>query len=298
MRPPMKKKIKAVVKVDLKSKEKWMALASFHDAQDYSYKEQLERARQSLIRLAAHGIECGKALYCIHEMEGRQKFITACNRLGVHERTGRLYISAAQEYTQWDPEVLNQLGLNRLYKLLPLSDEEREELRAGGEVHEKDIDDIKKMSGKEIQQWIKDATRNLREQKRKAEQRASKLEQEIDEANRTLANTRRELELERAGTPKQVDLPPWWREYETAIDAFVRFTEALDQHKPNLSDKSKCLRIYQRMQHEFARVTDRLLSAGSLNREAAAEAINDAVSDLTTEDGDFDWERFGRGSES
>lgn len=109
-------------------------------------------------------LEAGKRLILLKEHEAHGDFIEIIEgRLGMASRTARLMMQAAVRYLSpaltSNRQALAVLGKTKMFELMVLGDDEIEELAEGGTVAGLQLDDIERMTSREL----KAALRELRE---------------------------------------------------------------------------------------------------------------------------------------
>ncbi|MDR1250938.1 MAG: hypothetical protein LBK62_02110 [Treponema sp.] len=116
-------------------------------------------------------LEMGKRFIRIKAHEGHGKFLEALGRLGLAERSARYAMAAARRFSN-RPAVAD-LGVSKMKALTVLDDDEIDALGKGDSVRGMNLDDIDRMS-----------TRELRENLRKEKEQAKK-EKETRKKERT-----------------------------------------------------------------------------------------------------------------
>jgi hypothetical protein len=126
-----------------------------------------DQAGQSLL-------EMGKRFIRIKAHEGHGKFLESLIRLGMAERSARYAMAAAVRFS--NRPALADLGVSKMKALTVLDDDEIQELEKGGKVKGMALDDIDRMSTRELR-------KNLREDKEllKKEKEARKRDREVQE---------------------------------------------------------------------------------------------------------------------
>lgn len=150
------------------------------DGQPYDRLRVVNEARFCLAQSAEQMLEAGKRLIVLKEHEGHGEFTTIVEtQLGMEERIARRLMQAAAKYLspklQGKSKQLLALGKTKLYELMVEDDDDLAELSDGGTVAGMDLDDIERMS-----------TRELRKALRKSREDSEAKEQVIADKNKKL----------------------------------------------------------------------------------------------------------------
>lgn len=111
-------------------------------------------------------LEVGKRLVILKESEGHGNFTSiVTEQLGLAERTARLIMQAALRYTSSALESKRQtfavLDKSKLFELMTEDDESLVELAEGGTVAGLTLDDIDRMSVRELRKALRESRDNL-----------------------------------------------------------------------------------------------------------------------------------------
>lgn len=145
----------------------------FGDGLPYDRSRVVNEARFYMAQSAEAMLEAGKRLVLLKEHESHGEFIEVVeSQLGVHERAAQRMMKAAIKYMspalQSKATTLSVLGKSKLLELVSEDDEDLAELAEGGTVAGLTLDDVDRMSVRELR-------RSLREARENAEARAKVL---------------------------------------------------------------------------------------------------------------------------
>lgn len=158
-------------------------------------------ARDAIRRIGAGIFELGGYLLLLKEACGHGQFLPALERLNIGVEASRRYMQIAKRFANSSTSRnLEALGMSKLVELLPLDDEQIEDLTGLGQTGELALDDVARMSVKELRAAVRevraerDADRQLLDKKNA---RIDKLEREKRliarlPANETLAVLQKE----------------------------------------------------------------------------------------------------------
>lgn len=172
---------------------------------DGEFDRQLIKRRilQSKLVIAQHIYFMGRDLLALKEHSEHGEFTRDLNDLGIHERVARRYMTVALKFNTPKMQQLIK-GLNSdkgvLTKLLELSaepDEELEQLVDGGTVAGLELDDIDRMSAKELREALKKARSDHQADRDAHDQVIQQKNQHADDLARDLAKLQGKAPLER-----------------------------------------------------------------------------------------------------
>ena len=163
----------------------------------------LENSAKDAIRRIGAGIfELGAYLLLLKEACEYGKFIPALERLGIEARAAQRYMAVTRRFAANATSVshLEGAGIRKLVELLPLDDEQLEDLTELGQTGELALDDVARMSVKELRAKVrelrkdKDADKKLLDTKNaridKLEREKHRIQRESPDA--ALAATKKE----------------------------------------------------------------------------------------------------------
>jgi hypothetical protein len=162
--------------MDLVAAEKEQKELSAKEADElYGGGEEYERLRvmeevRSYLELSAKAIiETGKRLILIKAHEENGAWLSTLEQMGIDQRFAQRSMYAARKYGQYDN--LSHLGYSKLQALEELTEADVEKLDAGDSVAGIDLDDIDRMTAKELRESLR-KEREKREKDRKAQDAA------------------------------------------------------------------------------------------------------------------------------
>lgn len=137
-------------------------IRQFGDGLPYDRERVINEVRFFLGTAAEAMLEAGKRLIELKEFEGHGKFIGICEeRLGITERSAQKMMQAAIKYLSPELEKhtakLQQLGKAKLIELLAEDDEDLAALAEGGTVAGLELDDVERMSCRELRRALREA---------------------------------------------------------------------------------------------------------------------------------------------
>lgn len=150
------------------------------DGQPYDRLRVVNETRFCMAQSAEAMLEAGKRLVVLKEHEGRGDFVRIVEeQLGMNESVARRLMQAAAKFLSPKLQGKNQqlltLGKSKLYELMVEDDDDLEALADGGTVAGLDLDEVDRMS-----------CRELRKALRKARQDSDAKEQVIADKNKKL----------------------------------------------------------------------------------------------------------------
>jgi hypothetical protein len=136
--------------------------AQFGDGLPYDRERLIAETRFFMASAAEAMLEAGKRLIVLKEQEGHGEFIRICEeQLGIGTRSAQLMMSAAAKFLSpklaGKAGVLTQLGKTKLYDLMLEDDEALTALTEGGTLAGLQLDDIERMSSRELRKALREA---------------------------------------------------------------------------------------------------------------------------------------------
>ncbi|HED2850977.1 TPA: DUF3102 domain-containing protein [Klebsiella oxytoca] len=162
-------------------------MAQFGDGLPYERDRIVHEARFYMAQSAEAMLEAGKRLVILKENEPHGDFsLIVTEQLGLAERTARLVMQAAVKYCspQLEPkrQALAVLGKTKLFELMTEDDEELAALAEGGTVAGMTLDEIDRMTSRELKAALRDAREDADAQRRLLSDKNDK----IDDLNKKL----------------------------------------------------------------------------------------------------------------
>lgn len=169
--------------------------ARFGEGLPYDRERVIGEARFYMGAAAEAMLEAGKRLILLKEHEGHGKFLELItDRLGLGERSARLMMQAATKFLT--PQLaastskLAALGKTKLYDLMLEDDEELAALAEGGTLAGLELDDIDRMTSRELRKALREA----REDREAQSQVMASKNRALDEVRQELEKTRRQVQ--------------------------------------------------------------------------------------------------------
>lgn len=130
---------------------------TYGDGLPYSRDRMITEIRVHLQRSAIDMLEAGKKLILIKEREPHGGFLEAIEHVGIAPRVAQRLMLAAVKFVGPNTKALSHLGITKMIELTSLDEQELGELAEGGTVLGMHLDDIERMSTRELQKALRDA---------------------------------------------------------------------------------------------------------------------------------------------
>lgn len=150
------------IKLNALTEHRIQVMDQFGDGLPYERDRIVHETRFYMAQSAEAMLEAGKRLVILKECEPHGDFTQiVTEQLGLAERTARLVMQAAIKYTspQLEPkrQALAVLGKTKLFELMTEDDEELAELADGGTIAGMTLDDIDRMTSRELKTALREA---------------------------------------------------------------------------------------------------------------------------------------------
>jgi hypothetical protein len=122
-------------------------------------------------------LEMGKRLIRIKAHEGHGKFIDSLNRLGMTPRSAQYAILAAKKFS--NTQAPAYLGNEKIRALTVLDEDDIKTLESGGEVKGMSLDDIDRMSTRELRENLRKEKEQIKKEKETRKKERSSFEQSM-----------------------------------------------------------------------------------------------------------------------
>jgi predicted GNAT family N-acyltransferase len=147
---------------NLMARQSTEVMAQFGDGLPYDRERLIAETRFFMGTAAEAMLEAGKRLIQLKVQEGHGEFIAICEeRLGIPERTAQKMMSSARRFMSPKLEAhtttLAALGKTKLIELLAEDDEELAVLAEGGTLAGLKLDDIDRMTSRELRKALREA---------------------------------------------------------------------------------------------------------------------------------------------
>lgn len=132
----------------------------YGDNLPYSYDRVLNECAFFMEQSAIAALELGKRLILLKEMEGHGNFGRAVQQLGISDRTARQVMQAALKFSNrhTSADLPQQIkSRSKLFELMILDDGELQELSDGGTVANIKLDDVDRMSVRELRAALRES---------------------------------------------------------------------------------------------------------------------------------------------
>ena len=169
-------------------------MAQWANGEKYDENVMIERGRYAMRQTLEGMFELGRVLIIIKEHSDHGRFMDIiADNFGLHQREANRLMNATQRFTtpamQKAQPKLMDLGKSKLLELLTEEDDELVELAEGGSINGVTLDEVDRMTVRELRTALKDSREDL-----EAARKVSATKQEtIDELNHTLEKTRKKL---------------------------------------------------------------------------------------------------------
>lgn len=171
-----------------------LVMAQFGESLPYDRSRVIHEARFYMAQSAEAMLEAGKRLVILKEHESHGEFLVIVEgQLGIHERAAQRMMQASLKYLspklQSKATALSGLGKTKLLELLSEDDDDLAGLTEGGTVAGLKLDDIERMTSREL----KTALREARENSEAKEQLIASKDAKLNELDTALRNERRQV---------------------------------------------------------------------------------------------------------
>lgn len=164
--------------------------AQYGDNLPYDRTRIENETRFYLAQSAEAMLEAGKRLLLLKEHELHGDFTESLERIGINPRTGRALIQASVKFGNSKRQALAVLGKTKLLELVTESDEDLDELADGGTIAGLHLDEIDRMTTRELKAALREAKAKAKEDGEISERILADKDKKINELDAKL--TRRE----------------------------------------------------------------------------------------------------------
>lgn len=275
-------------------RERYAKLAVFTDGKPWNANRFKKDAIDHFTKHALHGVQGGKILLVLKEMlpHGEfEKFLR--EELTIDPRTARNYMALALRFSGFDPELIEEIGLTKLYSMLKAPAQEIKQLESGGEFLNLEKDELIAIPAKELAARIKDANAKLRFDLDKEKVKSEELFLKSQELQKDKDRLQKELLEAKAGAPPEIPLPEFYHEVNNAAGALMALAIKLAAHAPDHADEHMatfCAQALARLEHEFNHCRKYLFN-GVVDPVQLAEAGREKVAQLKN-DSRFDFSKL------
>lgn len=131
-------------------------------------------------------LEAGKRLLLLKEHEMHGEFTSSLERIGIHPRTAQRMMLASVKFSKPKTTALSFLGKSKMLELMTEEDDSLDALADGGTIAGMTMDEIDKMSVRELKQALRDAKTKAKEDAEVAERILNDKDKKINELDNKL----------------------------------------------------------------------------------------------------------------
>ena len=169
-------------------------MAQWANGEKYDENVMIERGRYAMRQTLEGMFELGRVLIIIKEHSDHGRFTDIIvQNFGLHQREAQRLMNATQRFTtpamQKAQTKLMDLGKSKLLELLTEEDDELVELAEGGSINGVTLDEVDRMSVRELRTALKTSREETEDARKVSEQKNKK----IDELHEKLERTRRQI---------------------------------------------------------------------------------------------------------
>lgn len=282
-------------------------VATYGDNLPYNYERVLNECAFFIEQSATAALELGKRLILIKEMEGHGNFRNALERLGLSIGTAHNVMKVATKLSnvQTSEHLLHAVkSRSKVFEMMILDNDDLKELTEGGTVAGIKLDDIDRMSVRELRTALREAkelSATKDKQLQAKNQKLDEMEGKLDNLSRKLTETNAVKKLELPSPDKEAE------QLRTQVSILVanidtdglalRLTKAFTDlqahtHKTGIDHTAfmtgcinQILRTAKQVQSDFGLYADDASdNAAWWETESAAKAADEAIAAL-----DIDW---------
>lgn len=127
-------------------------------------------ARDAIKRIGMAIFELGGYLLLLKEGCVHGEFMPVLERLGINQHSANKYMAVTQRFANSSTSTnLEKLGFSKMAELLPLQDEQVDELASDGQTGELSLDDVSRMSVRELRAAVRKERAETSKQKNQVE---------------------------------------------------------------------------------------------------------------------------------
>ena len=160
--------------------------ATYGDMTPYDADRIINETRFYLQQSADAMLEAGKRLVLLKEHEPHGEFIDALGVIGIEPRSAQLIMQAAVKFSGPNTKALSHLGKTKLFELMTQDDDDLEALTDGGTLAGQTLDDIEKMSVRELKAALRKEREKRTQEKETSERLLESKNKKIDDLDQTI----------------------------------------------------------------------------------------------------------------
>jgi len=159
---------------------------TYGDGLPYDASRIINEARFYLQQSAETMLEAGRRLILLKEHEVHGQFEKALDQIGIAPRAARKMMQAAYKFSGPNRPTLADLGTSKLLELVTEDDEDLDALADGGTLAGHTLDEIDRMSVRELQKALRAERENRQQDQETHEQLLSNKNKKVDELHKRL----------------------------------------------------------------------------------------------------------------
>lgn len=257
----MKKEIQKINQmrdeIDISRQQHYEKLVSFTGGVSWNEKYFFDLALRSKEQMASGLINYGKALFVLKEMSDHGRFLELLGMLNQEPRSANNYMRVALKFSGFDPELIEDLGVSKLYAMLKAPAEELQRLEQEQKFVGMEQEELLAISARDLQARIRESNDKLKfdlQTERDAKNVLFEEKRQLEKDNKHLHEA---LVEAKTGAKPADQVPEWWGEFNQTLGALEAFSIALAGAAPDLQDEKiskQCRMIIQRIDGELAHV--------------------------------------------
>jgi hypothetical protein len=282
--------------------------AQYGDNLPYSYDRVLNECAFFMEQSAKAAIELGNRLILLKEMEGHGKFMKALDELGLSNGTAHNVMRTALKLSNFQTSgnlLSSAKSRSKVFELMILDNEELQALDEGQTVAGITLDDVDRMSVRELRAALRANREDLKAKDAVLSNKNKKLDEmegKLDTVSRKLAEKDRQKQLEKPDPEREgqalrnevssivagIEVDGLLRQLQAAFTALAAHTEKTGiDHTPFMAGCiNQILKTTQQLQSDFGLwADDYATNTPYWDTDAVQAAAEAAVSKLS-----FDWE--------
>jgi hypothetical protein len=210
-------------------------------------------------------LEMGKRFIRIKAHEEPGRFMKAIDNVGMTDRSVRYAMAAARKFS--DRKAISDLGSTKMIALSVLDDDDVQELASGGSVKGMKLDDIDRMSTRELRKNLREKTENVKKEKEARKRDREVQEEAITERDAKINELEQQLRYQQPPTKEQLALAALnglTRDYTIALGevnsalrkVYALVTEAERIENVNVQQLSDWLKMFDGEERTFTELRE------------------------------------------
>jgi hypothetical protein len=182
-------------------------------------------------------LEMGRRFIRIKAHEGHGKFLESLSRLGLAERSARYAMSAARRFS--NRPTLADLGSSKMKALTVLDDDDIETLEKGGTVKGMTLDDIDRMTNRELRENLRKEKENVKKEQEARKNDRKAQEDAIAKKEEKLNELEQKLRYQEPPTREQLARMAVLKFRDPIIDNILEATERMSRAMAAIDEAQK-----------------------------------------------------------